>query len=127
MISKCHLTNVGKTHDAICKGFCVIEFLYFRIKHLYRGRGVRAFTAGYGKDKRKRKSASKGQHCHQSSPGKSSGCFNDKAVYFHRLSVPDLLLVPQSHGLDLGKHCTDLCLCECVCACARLSTNIILG
>lgn len=49
------------------------------------------------------------------SPGRSSGCFDDKAVYFHRLSVPDLPLVPQSHGLDLGKHCVDVCMCVCVC------------
>lgn len=99
---------MGKTHDDICKGLC-IDCVTLFYTSIYRERGMRVLSAGYGKDKRKRKSARKGQHCHQSSPGKSSGCFNDKAVYFHRLSVPDLLLVPQSHGLDLGKHCMDLC------------------
>lgn len=48
------------------------------------------------------------------SSGKSGGCFNDKAIYFHRLSVPDLPQVPQSHGLDLGKQCVYVCICVCI-------------
>lgn len=106
----------------------VLIVLLFSLSTTHGGRGVRVLSAGYGKDKRKRKSASKGQRCHQSSPGKSSGCFNDKAVYFHRLSVPDLLLVPQSHGLDLGKHCMDLCLCvrARAPACTRMCTRAFI-
>lgn len=59
------------------------------------------------------------------SPERGSGCFDDKAVYFHRLSVPDLPLVPQSHGLDLGKHCVDVCMCVSKCACLHLFAPII--
>lgn len=49
--------------------------------------------------------------------GEAWWVFHDKAVYFHRLSVPDLPLVPQSHGLDLGKQC--VCVYVCVSAFIR--------
>lgn len=29
--------------------------------------------------------------------------------------LPDLPQVPESHGLDLGKHCLDACVTNCVC------------
>ena len=45
--------------------------------------------------------------------------FHDKAVYFHRLSVPDLPLVPQSHGLDLGKQCVRVCICVSAFICSH--------
>lgn len=51
------------------RGFVLIVF-YMSI---YREKDARVVCAGYGKDKRKRKSARKGQHCHPS-------CLLGKAV-----------------------------------------------
>lgn len=70
-------------------------------------------------EKEKKKVCELRHHHSTASLGNVGGCFDDKAVYFHKLSVLDLHLVPQSHGLDLGKQCV------CVCVYLHLSAHII--
>ncbi|MED6240272.1 hypothetical protein ATANTOWER_018506 [Ataeniobius toweri] len=65
--------------------------------------------------KEEKKSEKQGCDNSGESLGMSGECFDDKAIYFHRLSVPDLPQVLGSHIIDPATLCEFMCVLLHVC------------